>query len=144
MPASIGQRRSVRWENGVAGGVNFAAKAPNEYAAVGQAEDGKQKATALESFFLRRRNHVLSNHVLRHHNHVATCSEAPQKKILRALQLLRIWMVEQGSENAATTDAMTAATSAVAREAGCIARGPARARARASPDHGAKDKNALC
>ena len=96
------------------------------------------------SHFLRRRNHVLSNHVLRHHNHVATCSEAPQKKILRALQLLRIWMVEQGSENAATTDAMTAATSAVAREAGCIARGPARARARASPDHGAKDKNALC
>jgi len=51
MPASIGQRRSRRWENGVAGGVNFAAKAPNEYAAVGQAEDGKQKATALESFF---------------------------------------------------------------------------------------------
>ena len=78
-----------------------------------------------------------------------SCCEAPQKKILRALQLLRIWMVDQGSENAATTDAMTvsamtAATSAVAREAGCIAPGAARARARASPDHGAKDKNPLC
>ena len=108
------------------------------------------------SHFLRRRNHVLSNHVLRHHNHVARHRNhvlRHHKKILRALQLLRIWMVEQGSENAATTDAMTvsamtAATSAVAREAGCIARGSARARARASPggggDHGAKDKNALC